>query len=321
MAFFYRIKYDYIKFSGKDRLDLLHRLSTNDIKDPGKFNKKKTILTTDKGRIVDLLTLYNFDDFIFTICSFNNAVNVLKHIDKYTIMEDFKAEDMSRTHEVILFFGDGAREFCRDLFDIDLDKLSYNKFVTYTIDGKHTIIARNDDGFEGFILVYATEDRETIESRILNSEYLREHQVAEIDDAKYEEQRIEKGIPKLGKEMGEQVNPLECNLNQYVNFAKGCYIGQEVIARLDTYDKISKHLTGIRAKEKFTDGTSLNDLKIILDNKECGIITSAAKSEKHGYVGLGFIQTSFLDYGKEYKIKGYGKLIDCKIIKLPLNQN
>ena len=46
--------------------------------------------------------------------------------------------------------------------------------------------------------------------------------------------------------MTDETNPLECGLKQYVSFTKGCYIGQEVIARLDTYDKISKHMVGFK---------------------------------------------------------------------------
>lgn len=317
MIFFYRNKYDYIKFSGKDRLDLLHRLSTNDVKDLSAFKGKKTILTTDKGKIVDLLTLYNFEDFIFSSCSFNNAGNVIKHLDKYTIIEDFKAENLAGTHETILFFGDlsNLKSLSNLLFmprPIEEKNLSNNDFSIYSIDGKEIIIARNDDLFGGFNFIYAKEDKEAVENRVLSSRELQE-----IYNDKYKAFRIEKGIPEFGKEMGENSNPLECNLSQYVSFTKGCYIGQEVIARLDTYDKISKHLVGIESSEKFFDETLLSELKIINDNGECGNVTSTAESERYGYIGLGFIKSAFLDYEKKYKIKRLKGYADCKIVKLP----
>ncbi len=98
-----KIPLDFLKFTGNDRLDLINRLSTNTVNSLGKFKGIKTVLTSDKGRFVDLLTLYNFGDFVFTACSFNNSKAVISHLDKYTIMDDFKVTDMSGTHAAILF--------------------------------------------------------------------------------------------------------------------------------------------------------------------------------------------------------------------------
>lgn len=319
MILFYRRKCDYIKFSGKDRLDLLNRLSTNDIKELPPYKGKKTILTTDKGRIVDILTLYPFQDFIFSSCSFNNSESVTKHLDKYTIMEDFKAINMAVSHRSIMFFGGGCEEFCKELFEIDLRNLSDNDFSIFRIEGKDTIIARNDDAFGGFVLVYSAEDSEVIEAYLSSSDVDQKFKAEEINEETFEELRIVNGVPRLGNEMGELSNPLECNLTSYISFTKGCYIGQEVIARLDTYDKVSKHMTGITADENLSGLSPLSDLRIMLDNKECGIVTSAAESVKYGHVGLGFVKTAFLDYEKEYKIKSKDKNTNCKIVKLPFN--
>src|SRR5438552_9623779 len=98
MLNFYRIKFDYLKFEGNERLDLINRLSTNEVNSPGKLKGVKTIFTTDKGRFVDLLTLYNFGDFVFSTCSFSNAQKVIAHLNKYTIMDDFRAINMAGTH-------------------------------------------------------------------------------------------------------------------------------------------------------------------------------------------------------------------------------
>lgn len=75
------------------------------------FGTCKTILTSDKGRIIDLLTLYNLGDIIFVSCSFNNAEPVVAHLDKYTIMDDFTVKNLSGTHETILFTGNSSAEF------------------------------------------------------------------------------------------------------------------------------------------------------------------------------------------------------------------
>ncbi len=57
--------------------------------------------------------------------------------------------------------------------------------------------------------------------------------------------KIENGIPSDPNELNDLYNPHEAKLIDLVDFKKGCYIGQEVIARLDTYDKVQKHLVGL----------------------------------------------------------------------------
>src|SRR6187399_1261410 len=106
MLNFYRLPQDYLKFTGAERLDLINRLSTNEVNSLGKSGGTKTILTSDKGRFVDLLTLYNFGDFVFASCSLNNSQNVISYLDKYTIMDDFTPVNMSGTHETVLLHGE-----------------------------------------------------------------------------------------------------------------------------------------------------------------------------------------------------------------------
>ena len=62
--------------------------------------------------------------------------------------------------------------------------------------------------------------------------------------------RVGAGAPVFGAELGEEVNPLEAGLWEAVSFTKGCYVGQEVVARLNTYEKVKRYL----AKLSFEEG-------------------------------------------------------------------
>lgn len=311
MPNFYRLKQDYLKFEGSERLDLINRLSTNEVNPLKPGQGVKTILTSDKGRFVDLLTLYNFGDFVFASCSFNNSKSVLAHLERYTIMDDFKPYDLSGTHDTILFFGNDSPGTAKEYFSADIKNLENNDFVFFNEGDHHSIVAKNDEPLGGFLFIYSTADRQFWQDNVLSK-----INAAEISDDEYAQLRIEKGIPEFGKEMSELTNPLECGLNRYVSFTKGCYIGQEVIARLDAYDKISKHMVGI----KFVELPPVtNEMKITIDGKECGFVTSIVNTKKFGNIGLGFIKTIFLDYNKEYKIKVKENYFDCFIVKLPFN--
>jgi len=321
MLNFYRLKQDYLKFDGNERLDLINRLSTNEVGSLEKSKGIKTILTSDKGRFVDLITVYNFGDFVFAVCSFNNSRNVLAHLDKYTIMDDFKPTDMAGTHETILFYGEKNESLAKDIFDVDMSSLSNNDFSIYVQNNRHSMIAGYDDIFGGFHFIYASEDSDYWNNKIFTAENINKYGLKEVNDNDYEVKRIEYGIPAFGKEMSDLTNPLECGLNQYISFTKGCYIGQEVIARLDTYDKISKHMIGVKSDIAIPMTETIGEIKITVDNKECGFVTSSAVSNEFGNIGLGFVKTIFLDYNKNYKIKYNNSFIDCRITKLPFSKN
>jgi folate-binding protein YgfZ len=318
MLKYVNIQSDFLKFTGNDRLDLINRMSTNEVNSLAKFKGIKTILTSDKGRFVDLITLYNFGDFVFTACSHNNSKNIISHLNRYTIMDDFKAEDMAGTHREILFYGDDSDNYSKELFNIDVTKFSNNDFGIYSEDNKDVIISRNDSLFGGFVFICTREDWEYFSGKLFSSDSKNKFGLKEISAREYEAQRIEFGIPAFGREMTDETNLLECGLEKYVNGMKGCYIGQEVIARLDTYDKISKHLVGLKLEKNLPDNFKPGEIKITMDNKECGYVTSASHSEKYGNTGLGFIKTPFLDYSKEYSIKSNGG-IKCRTTKLPFS--
>ena len=120
--------------------------------------------------------------------------------------------------------------------------------------------------------------------------------------------RVERGIPAFGKELTEDYNPHEANLVHHVSFSKGCYIGQEVIARLQTYKKVSKYLVGLRWRG---DGLEPGSF-LAHGGKRVGIVTSVARVPHTGAnVGLGYVRKQFAapgrtvadDGGNEIRIK------------------
>jgi folate-binding protein YgfZ len=89
--------------------------------------------------------------------------------------------------------------------------------------------------------------------------------------------------------MGDDYNPLEAGLIGSIDFAKGCYIGQEVIARLDTYQKVQKRLVKLsfEAGSSVSPGTSLKQ-----EGRVVGKVTSAAVIPTTGEtIGLAYVRT------------------------------
>ena len=131
----------------------------------------------------------------------------------------------------------------------------------------------------GYNLLISPEHFEAIRSLLL------EHQVTPIDYQDWEQLRILQGRPAPDKELTEDYNPLEAGLWNTISFEKGCYIGQETIARLNTYNGVKQKLWGIKLNQPVTPKTP-----ILIEDKKVGVITSYTETDT-GSFGLAYIRT------------------------------
>jgi folate-binding protein YgfZ len=108
-----------------------------------------------------------------------------------------------------------------------------------------------------------------------------------IDPAAYEPVRILAGIPRLGRELTEKTIPAETGLiDMTVSFTKGCYTGQELVARIDSRGgNVPRHLRSLRLEGAVEPGTEL-----LQGEQTVGFVTSAALSAHDGWVGLGYVR-------------------------------
>ena len=109
-----------------------------------------------------------------------------------------------------------------------------------------------------------------------------------VDLKDFNQLRLKLGIPAFGFELTEDFNPLEAGLISHISFNKGCYIGQEVVARLNTYEKVQRKLV------KLAWQGDLDQKEITYDGKSVGVITSAESG-----IGLGFVRNTYADLKKE----------------------
>ncbi|HLE61766.1 MAG TPA: glycine cleavage T C-terminal barrel domain-containing protein, partial [Pyrinomonadaceae bacterium] len=120
--------------------------------------------------------------------------------------------------------------------------------------------------------------------------------------------RIEAGQPRYGVDMDETNVVLETNLDEAVSFTKGCYTGQEIIARIKYRGHVAKKLTGLR----FNEAAEIKDGAKILsqDNKEIGRVTSATFSPTlNGTIALAYVKYDYLAPGTTVKaVSGDGQL-------------
>ncbi|HEV8619258.1 MAG TPA: glycine cleavage T C-terminal barrel domain-containing protein [Candidatus Udaeobacter sp.] len=120
-----------------------------------------------------------------------------------------------------------------------------------------------------------------------------------VDSAAAEIMRIEQGIPRWGRELTDQIIPIEANLEERaVDYEKGCYIGQEVISRIKMSGQTNKRLCGVISLDDIPLQTGMRLVSTAEKGKEAGWITSATRSEKiEKEIALGYVKRGFNNPG------------------------
>lgn len=285
-----------LELRGKDVLDFLHRISTNSLKDLPKEGIGLTIFTTDKGRIIDTAAVLNFEDYQLLVCSAINKSKVKNWMEKYIISDDVKISDNPGKYILFQLMGPQADSFITLVCGNYVNQIQVNKFKVINGEGMMFFTAKfiDEKGNPLYWVLADITNGQKLISYLYDNRSLFDFNF--IGQEAFNAYRIEKGIPVAPNELNDKYNPHEVNLLDMVSFTKGCYIGQEVIARLDTYDKVQKQLTGIVFPEPVE-----NNGQILLYNDaflEVGTVTSTAWSYKlKKYIGLGVVRKAFLGDG------------------------
>ncbi len=274
-----------LKATGDDALDLLNRLSTNNVGHLPPGHWAPTVLTTDRGRIVDLLTVIHAGECVYLLTSPGQQQPVIEWLDKYTIMEDLEVEDVSESTAIIALAGHGA-DAALGLELTETERLPGMQYPAPTVNvgGWDAIaISRPLGTLPCCLLIAPTGGASAVTGA------LAEAGAGRANASQWEELRVGRGVPAFGSEMGEPYNPLEAGLIGAIDFTKGCYIGQEVIARLDSYQKVQKYLATLRFTEdsEVTAGASLAQ-----DGRPAGTVTSVFRTPGGELHGLGFVRTA-----------------------------
>jgi len=179
-----------------------------------------------------------------------------RHLQMYKIGREVEVADAGDEYTLFSLIGPRATEFARAV---------------------EAIALRTGEGVD---LIVPAAERDRIHAALL------EAGAVEVSPEAAEILRIETGRPRFGAEMGTETMPAEAGIvERAVSFTKGCYIGQETVARLHYKGKPNRHLRGLRFSGPARPGESL-----VVGEKEVGTVGSAAVSPAFGPIGLAILR-------------------------------
>jgi tRNA-modifying protein YgfZ len=311
---------------GRDRAGLLHRLSTADVERLKPGQGVRTVLTTPIGRIIDLLSVHALDDALLIVASQGQGGPVWSHLKKNIFFQDqVTLEPAGRSHGQLALYGPAAARLLRELSGAQVDGLPPQHTTTLAIAGAQVLAAaRPPIGGPSFTLYVPAEHAEAVGAALVGGG------AAPLDEPTFEILRVEQGYGAFGRELGQEYIPLETGLADAISFTKGCYVGQEIIARMESRGRLAKMLRGLKLTSKAqgpktgADGSDplvvgLSSLvlptKLEVGGKEAGDLTSAVVSPRHGPIALAYVRTAHAEPGTIVGITGTE--LSGTVIELP----
>ena len=267
---YYEQKRGLIAVWGKEAGRFLNGLVTNDVEKLEDGAQLRAAFPNAQGRLLAAVRVIRTGDRFLFETEETTHEKVFNNLFRFTFAGDFFVEDLS---EKYLYFEVQSAEF--KVQSSDLIKFESKVGADYFVPV---------EAAEGFI-------RE-----------LREQHAVEVSDQTYEVLRVENGIPRYGFDMDETTIVPELGIDGQISYNKGCYIGQEIIARIYFRGHVAKQLRGVILDNENAKAEPGDELKS-LEGKNAGRITSVAFSPKlQKTIALAFVRYDYLAEATELKV-------------------
>ena len=275
--------------TGNDHLNLLQRMTTNNMGTLKSGSGIESVFSDPKGRVIDLGLFYHRKVATLCIVSPESTRVISEWLDKYTFSEEMTLSNVETETEMIEVLGPDARKLISSVFQVDINELLPHQLLeSPQIPPQSWLAIRPFGQHNGVRIIVKTIHASQVWQQLEKAGGV------PVGETSWNNMRIELGIPKKPNELNKDNNPWEAGLASAISLDKGCYIGQEVIARLEAYKKIKKNLWGILflGKTKPKPGTKLR-----VKGKIAGTITSSCSSIRTGVIALAFVSKEYCHQG------------------------
>ncbi len=270
--------------TGADRVKFLHGQVTNDVQRLRTGEGCYAALVNAKGRMHSDLNLYRLADELLLDFEPGYSAAVAQRLEKYVITEDVQLLDAAPHYGLLSVQGPRAAEAVTAL---GLNwKLPDKPLAFATLDdatlGRLYLMNQARASSVGFDLFVPTASLGAVFDKLVAAAKALGGRACGWDAL--EVARIEAGVPRFGQDMDETNLPPEAGIeSRAVSYSKGCYIGQEVIARIRTYGQVAKTLRGLHLPAGLASLPARGD-KLFADDKEVGHLTSVVPGFALGYL-------------------------------------
>ena len=283
---------DAIRVTGEDRLTWFHGVCTNDIKGLAPWNAMYAAIVTVKGAMVSDVRAFRREPDLILDLEAGRYDGVREYLERYLISEDAEMHDARAEVAVLAVIGPKSGQVLAAAWGP-----AAAPGARLELDGDAIAVAPTLSARNGFDLLVARGKVSALWARLLHAGASAGLRPAGMEAV--EAVRVEDGVPRFGHDLLETTIPLEADLEHAIHYQKGCYVGQEIIARATYRGHMNRKLTGLVLGPSAAPPRS----ELRRDGKKIGFLTSVVKSPARGeYVALGYVHRDHLTPGTVLEI-------------------
>ena len=281
-----------IRATGEDRVRLIHAMCSNDIESRRPGEGSYSFFLNAQGQIQTDSRIYVFEDHILLDCEPERGQGLLRHLEKFIIMDDVTLEDLAPRSTMIALEGPRAESIAREVVTETLPEPAAH---SHSSCGNVRLLRSSITGQPGlWILVEPAQKAELITS-------LQAAEAWAATEKDYRVVRVENQVPRCGSDFDNHL-PHQTQQLHALSFTKGCYLGQEIVERVRSRGQVNRLLVGLELEG---DAVPLEGSPIIVEDKEVGWLTSPAFSLRlNRVIGFGVVRREAASAGTQVQVDG-----------------
>ena len=293
-------------FSGPDTEEFLHRMLSNRVKELKHGEGAYNTFLTRQGKFISDLYMYKSETFVVAAVAPGMADTLAEEIDRFIIMDQVEVVDETENSFCFGLFGPSSRDI---LSEAGMGELSLEEHG-HAMSGDVVVARELWTGEDGYLLMGPRENADSV-WRSLSDAGAKPAGVAA-----FESLTLEAGVPLFGKDMTSAVNPMQAGLEEKaIDFEKGCYIGQEVIAKIKYLGQVNRGLVGLKVSGETTPEAGA---AVYFDEKKIGSITRSAYCPTvNAVLAFSYLPRTQMEPGTEVRVACRGDDAKATVESLP----
>jgi glycine cleavage system T protein len=308
-----------ILVSGKESVQFLNGLVTNDVKTLGAGHGLQAAFLTGHGKVKALCRILGLGDRYLIINDPHTHRKIFDYIFPFSYAGDFKAEDASTRYRIISVQGPGSLSVMKEVCFEPIPDLAEHDWIQTIIAGQQVLVVRaTHTGEPGYDIVAPEEGlRDVWDFLLMKGAF---HSIRPFGFVALNTLRIEAGIPVYGVDIDESNMMLETGLADAVSYHKGCYTGQEAVAMATYRGHVSKQLSGLIVSGDLVPARG-DKIAWPETGKEIGYVTSALASPSlDKIIAMGYVKYGFFEPGTTVEIRLAGSVMPAITTELPFQK-
>lgn len=283
-----------LEIAGPDRLRFANAYLTCDVKGLAADSGTYGFFTNPQGRILSDAAVLALEDRLWLRVAPGQETKLAEHLRKYILADRVEVRLLPEV-ECLTLAGPGAREVLAGTAEA---LAAPWRHVHATVAGAEALVERTGGlGVEAYTLWIAAGEAGRLAERLLQNAAVRP-----VGFEALETVRVEAGIPRWGRDFGAENFPQETGFEEAVSYTKGCYLGQEIVARIHYRGGVQKTLRGL-----LFDGEPAAGATLLYEGRAAGTATSVVRSPaRERWIGLSILHKRAAEPGTRLEIEGGG---------------